>query len=210
MSAALTELANKYQSDKGTEFGERHGYTQVYEQLFAPRREQPLRLLEIGLRYDPYYADVSQAFSPSLQMWLDYFPQGKVFGFDINDFTKLRGERLQVLRGDQGNPEDLRRVARQLAPFDIIIDDGSHASFHQQLTFALLFPCVRPGGLYVIEDLHWQPPSLEASLPRVPKTRDVVRLLMFQAFGEVRLYCDNKLCVVRCRDVPGPGGGDGG
>ena len=38
--------------------------------------------------------------------------------------------------------------------FDIIIDDGSHKMNHQQISFDVLFPHLKSGGIYVIEDLH--------------------------------------------------------
>ena len=199
MPASLTDLANKYKSDKGTEFGERHGYSQAYEELFAPMRHAPIRLLEIGLRYDPYYVELNHATSPSLEMWLEYFPQAEIFGLDIKDFSGLRKERLTILRGDQGSPADLRRAASVLGPLDIVIDDGSHASFHQQLTFVHLFPCLRQNGMYIVEDLHFQPPRLESVLPSVPKTRDMFRSPLVLSSLEVSYYCDNKLCVVRRR-----------
>ena len=37
--------------------------------------------------------------------------------------------------------------------YDIIIDDGSHVPKHMLLTFRHLWPYVRPGGMYVIEDI---------------------------------------------------------
>lgn len=37
--------------------------------------------------------------------------------------------------------------------FDIIIDDASHDVAHQQITFGKFFKILRPGGLYVIEDM---------------------------------------------------------
>ena len=37
--------------------------------------------------------------------------------------------------------------------FDVILDDGSHKVDEQLATLAALFPLVRPGGFYVIEDL---------------------------------------------------------
>jgi hypothetical protein len=199
MPVSLTELANKYQSDKGTAFGERHGYTHSYEQLFAPLRDARIRLLEIGLRYDPYYAEVNHTTSPSLEMWLEYFSQAEILGFDIKDFSAMRRDRLTILRGDQGSPEDLQRLAAAIGSLDVIIDDGSHASFHQQLTFAYLFRCVRPGGIYIVEDLHFQPPRLESALPLVPKTRDVFRSPALAAFLDVSFVCDDKLCVIRRR-----------
>ena len=41
--------------------------------------------------------------------------------------------------------------------FDIIIDDGSHYSPHQQKTLGYLFPKLKAGGLFIIEDLHYTP-----------------------------------------------------
>jgi hypothetical protein len=61
-----------------------------------------------------------------------------------------------------------------MAPrFDIIIDDASHASYHQQLAFKTLWKQLAPGGLYIIEDLHWQSPVFEAAMPAVPLSRDL-------------------------------------
>jgi hypothetical protein len=199
MPATLTDLANKYKTDKGTQFGERHGYTEAYDGLFAARRQERIRLLEIGLRHDPYYVDVDHSTSPSLEMWLEYFPRAEIIGLDIEDFSGLRKNRLTIMQGDQGSPGDLRRVAAAVGPLDIVIDDGSHASFHQQLTFVHLFPCLRPGGMYVFEDLHFQPPRLESILPSVPKTRDVFRSPLVLASLAVSFYCDNKLCAVQQR-----------
>ena len=61
-------------------------------------------------------------------------------------------------------------LSKQPGGFDIIIDDGSHASYHQQLTMVSLFALLRSGGLYIIEDLNWQPTEYEATLPKVPLT----------------------------------------
>jgi hypothetical protein len=73
-----------------------------------------------------------------------------------------------------GSREDLRGMARSVAtPFDIIVEDGSHASHHQQIALATLFPFVAAGGLYIIEDLHWQPAGIEKIA--VPKTRSLCR-----------------------------------
>ena len=64
---------------------------------------------------------------------------------------------------------------------DIIIDDASHASYHQQLGLSVLFDSLKPGGIYVIEDLGWQPESIERDLPSVPLTSDL--LTRFSASG---------------------------
>jgi hypothetical protein len=87
----------------------------------------------------------------------------------------VRLPRVKIFRGDQGDVEDLLRVVAQCPKFDIIIDDGSHASYHQQVSLKNLFPFVASNGLYIIEDLLWQPEGLEGSLPPVSKTRDFLK-----------------------------------
>jgi hypothetical protein len=108
-------------------------------------------------------------------MWAEYLPQARIHGFDIVDFTALSSERIAIFCGDQGKREDLDGFARSHGPFDVIIDDGSHASHHQQITLGALFPHLAAGGLYIIEDLHFQPAELEIS--GITRTRDFLRAL---------------------------------
>jgi hypothetical protein len=171
----LTELANFYNSDKGTLCHSRHGYTKFYQHFFKPIRDQKLVLLEIGLRHNPYYGNQLPELSPSLQMWVDYFPKATILGFDIQDMTNMSAGRVQVFMGNQGNPSDLRKITDSETALDIVIDDGSHASFHQKTTFENLFPALEKGGLYFVEDLHFQPNDLETSLPNTPKFIDLLK-----------------------------------
>ena len=41
-------------------------------------------------------------------------------------------------------------------PYDLVIDDASHWLDETRTSFETLFPRVRPGGLFVIEDWNWQ------------------------------------------------------
>lgn len=36
----------------------------------------------------------------------------------------------------------------------MIVDDGSHIPSHQMASWHYLFKTLKPGGIYVIEDLH--------------------------------------------------------
>lgn len=179
----LTRLANKYGSDKGDIHLSRHCYTRVYGPLFESMRDQPLKILEIGLLHkrdgwkDPEARDgggqiASQA--PSLEMWSAFFPNAQIIGFDINDFSAVNNDRVTTIQGDMGNSTDLERVISSAGgDFDIVIEDASHASHHQQIALAHLFPHVRDDGLYIIEDLRYQPSKLEK--PGAIKTRDLLR-----------------------------------
>ncbi len=181
----LTAIANRYGTDKGDRHYNSHHYTLVYHALFAPMRSRPIRLLEIGLLHprDPHWSNTNgvprggggkASSAPSLAMWSEYFPHAEIHGFDINDFSDVELEDCTIHQGDSGRAEDLRNVA-SLGPFDIIIDDASHASAHQQTAFGVLFVAVRSGGYYIIEDLNWQPADLEHL--DTPKTRAVLRRL---------------------------------
>lgn len=183
-TARLSQLADRYGSDKGSLHGDRHRYAQLYELVLHRERDSLGKMLELGLARggpeDPRGTIERQCESPSVDMWLAYFPGAEVFGFDISDFSHLErnSARFRFIRGDCGREADLIRLREACGgDVDLIIDDASHASFHQQLALKILFPALRSGGLYVIEDLHWQPPHIEASLPAIPRTFDWLNAL---------------------------------
>jgi hypothetical protein len=45
-------------------------------------------------------------------------------------------------------------LAQELGPFDFIIDDGSHENAHQIETFGILWPHLKDGGVYIVEDVQ--------------------------------------------------------
>ncbi len=142
----LTALAIRHGTDK---FGF-HRYTPVYHLLLSRFRDRPLRLLEIGVGG---YRDPDRG-GQSLASWRDYFPQGRIVGIDIERKTLDLGPRVTILQGSQVDGDFLARVVADHGPFDIIIDDGSHQNAHVVESFALLFPTLAPGGVYVAEDVQ--------------------------------------------------------
>lgn len=177
MESNLTDLANRLGTDKGSLVGNSHCYTATYQPLFGDQPDRPLRILEIGLSIggpetgaDPARTVISV---PSVELWLEYFPNATVTGLDISDCSAFVRPRFDFIQADCGDAQALQRVARD-RQFDVIIDDGSHASFHQQLTLRELLPALAPGGLYIIEDLDWQPAEYERNLPPVPKTAELL------------------------------------
>ena len=169
---SLTEIANHLGTDKGSAHFCKHHYTKHYQKLFHKfGTMSSLKLLEIGLNR------AGQLTIPSMETWKSYFgTRLQLVGFDIvAGFQHLDGKGQRILIGDQSNPEDLARAAAE-GPYDIIIDDGFHASQHQQVSLLHLWDSLKSGGLYVIEDLHYQP-CAETGL----KTRE---LLLAWAAGE--------------------------
>lgn len=178
----LTDLADRYGSDKGSA---KHRYTELYQMLFQPFRSRPVNFLEMGLQIGgPEHGrseDRETTDLPSVRMWLDYFPKGRIHGLDVSDFAWFRHRRFRFLRCDMDARENIEAAAEALPELDIVIDDASHASHHQQFAFLTLFPRLAPGGLYVIEDLRWQPESYE----REGFTKTAA---LFRSFSETRAF----------------------
>ena len=142
----LAELAVRFGSDK---WGP-HQFTRHYERHLAPLRDKRLTLLEIGIGgYDDPAAG-----GASLRMWRGYFPRAQVYGVDMWDKSGVDGPRITTVRADQADLEAVAAVATKYGPFDVVVDDGSHVSKLTRGTFDVLFPHVRPGGLYVVEDVQ--------------------------------------------------------
>ena len=122
------------------------GYLPLYE-MYLP--DQVENFLEIGI-----------AMGISIWMFRDYYEsKGNFHAINMNwgragviDKQYLTNTGIICHEGDQGNVEFLSTIKTQ---FDVIIDDGSHQSDHQWITFKHFFlNNVISGGLYVIEDLH--------------------------------------------------------
>ncbi|MFT7460889.1 MAG: SAM-dependent methyltransferase [Planctomycetota bacterium] len=120
-------------------------YFPVFERHFSRFRGKQLNVLEIGV-----YS------GGSLRMWRDYFgPDCKVFGVDIEEKCKAyENEYTQILIGDQADRNFWRSVLKELPPLDIVIDDGGHHFQQQVVSLEELLPYIRPGGVYLCEDIH--------------------------------------------------------
>lgn len=159
----LTDLADRYGSDKGSK---KHRYTELYHMLFHPYRSRSITFLEMGLLIGgPEHgidADRETTDLPSIRMWLDYFPKARIHGLDVSDFSWFTHDRFTFHRCDMEDRAAIRDAIATVRPApSIVIDDASHASHHQQNAFLEIFPRLESGGLYVIEDLRWQPDTYE-------------------------------------------------
>ncbi len=145
--AELSALAVKYNTDK---WGH-HYYTEHYQKTLQHLKEEPITLLEIGIGgYE--YPDRGGA---SLRMWAEFFPKAKIVGFDYYDKSKLQlPPNVETVQGDQSKFISLADLDNEKGPFDVVIDDGSHQCRHQLYSFEVLFPRLKPNGIYIIEDVE--------------------------------------------------------
>ena len=163
----LDRLAAIYRTDQGRAG---HGYTRLYSR-HLPRRSWVRSLLEIGVGGTTSVAGYeTSSGGASLRMWRDYFPRATVVGIDIHH-KNVHGSRIQFEQGSQDDPAFLRSVCERHGPFDVVIDDGSHIGRHQIASFQTIFPALRAGGVYVVEDLETAyREDYEGGLPGTPET----------------------------------------
>ena len=173
----LSRLAITYGTDK---FGY-HDYPPNYYHLFKHLKDKPIRLMEIGVGG---YQDADRG-GESLEVWRDFFPNGRIVGIDIQKKEMDLGERVTILQGSQVDPDFLAEVVREHGPFDIIIDDGSHQNEHVVTSFELLFGGLAEGGIYVAEDVQ------TAFFPRFGGSLEMSAPNSVGYFGEMAAMLDD-------------------
>lgn len=145
----LNETFNRFGSDKGNSVGASHNYAPIYEKWFDAHKNDKVTFMEVGIDY-----------GQSAGAWHDYFANGQIFMVDYRDFSSYNKDRLQCFTANQSNFSDMLTVANKVNDLDFFVDDGGHCMDHQQLTFGALFPKMKIGGLFFIEDTHtsnWNP-----------------------------------------------------
>ena len=133
----LTRGCDEFPTDKYA-----MGYYPAYEEL-AARIGPAGHVLEIGV-----------AWGGSLAMWRKLFPDGLVAGADHSPQARWPDGTVAI-RCEQDDPE-LADQAILASPggWDLIVDDASHNGALTEVTFRMLWPQVKPGGWYSVED--WQ------------------------------------------------------
>jgi len=131
----------------------------IYDELFSKYRNNDVSILEIGI-----------AEGGSLELWKTYFgSKAKIYGLDIDAKVPYLKDDSQIItfQGDQSNRDFLRELKTKIPHIDILIDDGSHMSQDQIVTFEELFSHIDIQGLYICEDMHncWHPLTIGVSFP---------------------------------------------
>ncbi|PFH54948.1 hypothetical protein XA68_11454 [Ophiocordyceps unilateralis] len=146
------QVALKYGTDKVTS----HGYQSMYEKYLPTIRDMPVKMLEIGLGCNMDYGP-----GASYYTWLEYFPMVDLYFIELDASCVLKFQdkmaNAHVFVGDQADIAFLDQFAAITTAdglFDIVIDDGGHTMKQQITSLERLWPIVKPGGLYVIEDLQ--------------------------------------------------------
>lgn len=121
-----------------------HDYLHTYDDVLGSLRDKPVTLVEIGVLG-----------GAGIRTWSKWFthPDTRIIGIDIETFrySGCDDPRVAVIEADGTTAATAARLPAQI---DVAIDDGSHFASHQFASFQNLWPRVKPGGFYAIEDLH--------------------------------------------------------
>lgn len=157
----MGDIFTRHGSDKNAF----HSYGPIYDRLF-PNRAAVTSVLEVGI-----------ASGQSVLAWLEIFPNAKVLGIDkepchnakVGSTDPLvhplvpRPDRLEIKQVDCRDVAGMK-AAIGTRQFDLIVEDSSHQLDDNLRCAFLLYPNVKPGGLYIIEELdgaHSHRASLE-------------------------------------------------
>ena len=123
-------------------------YFEIYHRYLARFIGTPVVAVEVGI-----YS------GGSLPMWRSYFgSQSHIVGVDIEPACKqYAAEGISIVIGDQASRSFWSTVRKQFPAVDILIDDGGHAPEQQMVTVEEMLPHLRPGGVYICEDIHGNP-----------------------------------------------------
>lgn len=157
-NSELNELFNKYGTDK-----DRNGYAGLYYGILRTQRNDVLKVLEIGIgTMIPGVQSSMVGYSlpgykpgGSLRAWRDWFPNAEIHGIDIQPDCMFTEERITTHLCDTGDTGAVLKIIKEIdnPKFDLIVDDGLHSPESQLSVLLNFWPCVRSGGIYVVEDI---------------------------------------------------------
>lgn len=142
----------------GTDKESNHHYGDAYESLFTTEEVDTLDIGTIIRTKRPdvkLMMEVGIADGSSLLAWREVFPNALCVGLDIHPAGHLAHRpipnRIEFHLGDQANKHDCEQAARG-RQFDFIVEDATHYLHNNLLTLFWLWPYVRLGGIYAIEE----------------------------------------------------------
>lgn len=142
----LVEIFNEIGNFSGVDIGANdknstHTYLETYDKLMEPF-QKGCNFMEIGL-----------ATGDSIKLFDEYFDNSDITGVDISVIFKRAEYKnyVSLIQGDATRTGFLKFLGDK--KFDIVLDDASHLTQDQIITFNLLKSRMNPGGIYIMEDI---------------------------------------------------------
>ena len=182
-TSSLDEIGLKYMGQPNTHRyvgGDKtsagQNFTKYYDKIFSHLRNDNIKFMEIGIfngksiaMWADYFANGTiYGVDINLKTFNNYSDTLKKDGaFNSKTLTyiipaKLKNEStrfiprndIKIIECDTFSETFANMVHNDLGEFDVILDDGNHTAKYQYHNFDLLFDSLKPGGIYVIEDIE--------------------------------------------------------
>ena len=104
---------------------------------------------------DVHVVEVGVYSGGSLRMWRQFFGANcHMYGVDIEESAKAyEDDATRVFIGDQADRSFWKRFREEVPVVDVLVDDGGHLADQQIPTLEEMVPHLRPGGVYICEDV---------------------------------------------------------
>lgn len=147
---------------------------------------RPQRILELGMFQGGSTALFADVARPKRFVGVDRLPGERTV---VHEYASKRGfgDVLRTFGGvDQADRARLAELVGEEfdGPLDLVIDDCSHEYEATRSSFNELFPRLRQGGVYAIEDWPWAHTPLDADFPegmfpdQIPLTRLIFEIVL--------------------------------
>lgn len=151
---SLESIMYHYRTDKSKDDKK---YSDLFAMLFDPIRSRVRNVMEVGMGN-----------GGSTMVWHDFFTEASIYGVDqslsrVRNY--LRGlPRIHLL---QANPLQAEVAELGLSPgsMDIVFESAGLGLTGQERILPRLWPLVRAGGYYVIQDVSWDRDMDQKSYP---------------------------------------------
>lgn len=143
----MKDLTTYILTNKGKGINKWLHYPPIYEKHFTRFIGKKIVMWEIGIDK-----------GGSLQMWKDFFgPKATIVGLDIvPEYANYKYEdpNIHVRIGDQADVKFLQDVIDEFGIPTVLLDDGGHTMDQMNITFDHVYPQMKKGSVYMVEDTH--------------------------------------------------------
>ncbi|WP_421862308.1 class I SAM-dependent methyltransferase [Parvibaculum sp.] len=142
--------------DHGLVLGKTREMVDTYMDLLAGFPAQ--HIFELGIFRGGSTAFFNELLRPAKLVAIDFMKKPKRGFRDYMNTGANAGSIRPYFGVDQADTQRLQEICDEElgdVPLDLVIDDASHMLEETRTSFNFLFPKLRPGGLYIIEDWGW-------------------------------------------------------
>ena len=186
----------------------------AYADLVA---DAPKSIFEVGFFEGGSSVFLDRLFTPDQLTCVDIRPD-RIEPVDAYIQQNARQDAFRMFYSiDQSDKAKLRKMVHDHhgGTLDLVIDDASHEYFRSKATFEALFPFLKPGGIYFLEDFGWaHTPVYQKRKPRwkrKPPWKPDIAALSNLVFELTMIMATNSSIISKiemdtasCRIVRGP------